>query len=95
MKNFQATTCAVLLTVMISSTALAGNIGGMRTNSAGNIGGMRGNAVGNIGGPSTEEAKDDGQETGNATPDLVLSIYGIYIFLVIVISKVGGLFVKM
>jgi len=39
-------TIALILTLMVSSTALAGNIGGLR--SAGNIGGLR--SAGNIGG---------------------------------------------
>ncbi|HEU4768646.1 MAG TPA: hypothetical protein VFS77_14785, partial [Pyrinomonadaceae bacterium] len=46
MKFVRPTLVALVLMVMVSSTALAGNIGGMR--SAGNIGGMR--SSGNIGG---------------------------------------------
>ena len=40
MTRFKHTLCAVMLTVGISSSVFAGNIGGMRTTSAGNIGGM-------------------------------------------------------
>ena len=46
MRILKPTILAVALTVMLCSTASAGNIGGMRT--SGNIGGMR--SAGNIGG---------------------------------------------
>jgi hypothetical protein len=46
MKYLKPTILASILTVIVSSTAFAGNIGGLRT--AGNIGGTR--AAGNIGG---------------------------------------------
>ena len=49
MKDLKPTILALTLTMIVSSTAFAGNIGGMRT--AGNIGGMR--TVGNIGGTRT------------------------------------------
>jgi hypothetical protein len=49
MKRFQSIICASLLTLAISSTAFAGNIGGMKANSAGNIAGL---STGNIGGLS-------------------------------------------
>jgi len=55
MKTLKPTLLAITLIVMVSSTALAGNIGGLRTTgniggtrSAGNIGGTR--SAGNIGG---------------------------------------------
>ena len=58
MKTLKPTLLAITLIVMVSSTALAGNIGGLRTTgniggmrSAGNIGGMR--SAGNIGGMRT------------------------------------------
>jgi hypothetical protein len=50
MKSLKPLVCASLLTVAISTSAIAGNIGGMRTTSAGNIGGLRTSQVGNIGG---------------------------------------------
>jgi hypothetical protein len=50
MNSFRPTICALVLTITLSSSALAGNIGGLRTNAAGNIGGLRTNAAGNIGG---------------------------------------------
>ena len=53
MTRFNHTLCAVMLTVGISSSVFAGNIGGMRTTTAGNIGGMRTTAAGNIGGMRT------------------------------------------
>ena len=53
MIRLNRTLCAVTLTVAISTSVFAGNIGGMRTTSAGNIGGMRTTAVGNIGGTRT------------------------------------------
>ena len=46
MRVLQPTILALTLTMVVSSTALAGNIGGLR--SAGNIGGTR--SAGNIGG---------------------------------------------
>ena len=46
MKILRPTILAVALTLMVSATASAGNIGGLRT--AGNIGGTR--SAGNIGG---------------------------------------------
>jgi hypothetical protein len=46
MKSFRPTIFALIFTLMVSSPALAGNIGGLR--SAGNIGGLR--SAGNIGG---------------------------------------------
>ena len=53
MTRFKRTLCAVMITVGISSSVFAGNIGGMRTTSAGNIGGMRTASTGNIGGLRT------------------------------------------
>ena len=50
MKRFQSILCAALLTLAISSTAFARNIGGMKANSACNIAGL---STGNIGGLST------------------------------------------
>jgi hypothetical protein len=50
MKSLKPIVCASLLTVAISTSAMAGNIGGMKTTSAGNIGGLRTSRVGNIGG---------------------------------------------
>ena len=49
MKDLKPTILALTLTMIVSSTAFAGNIGGLRT--AGNIGGMR--TAGNIGGMRT------------------------------------------
>ena len=49
MKIHRPTLLAVAFTLIISSTAFAGNIGGLRT--AGNIGGTR--STGNIGGTRT------------------------------------------
>lgn len=46
MKNLRPTIIVLILILMVSSTALAGNIGGLR--SAGNIAGLR--STGNIGG---------------------------------------------
>ena len=50
MRRLQSILCASLLTLAISSTAFAGNIGGMKANSAGNIAGL---SAGNIAGLST------------------------------------------
>jgi hypothetical protein len=53
MNRFKPTICALVLTMTISSSALAGNIGGLKTNAAGNIGGLRTSSTGNIGGLRT------------------------------------------
>ena len=50
MKSLKPVVFASLLTIALSTSAMAGNIGGMRTTSAGNIGGLRTSRVGNIGG---------------------------------------------
>jgi|GEM_PF-2490616 len=50
MTRIKPTICAIALSMVLSSSALAGNIGGLRTTAAGNIGGMR---TGNIGGTRT------------------------------------------
>ena len=68
MKRSQSILCASLLTLAISSTAFAGNIGGMKANSAGNIAGLStgniaGLSTGNIGGLSTGNI--GGLSTGN------------------------------
>lgn len=60
MDRLKSTICALIVTITISSTALAGNIGGMRTTSAGNIGGMRTSSAGNIGGMRTSSAGNIG-----------------------------------
>ena len=49
MKSLKPTLLALTLIMVVSSTAMAGNIGGLRTN--GNIGGTR--TAGNIGGTRT------------------------------------------
>jgi hypothetical protein len=53
MKSVRPIICASLLTLALSTSAVAGNIGGMRTTSAGNIGGLRTSRAGNIGGLRT------------------------------------------
>ena len=60
MKRTRKTLCASLLTLVLASTAMAGNIGGMKTNAAGNIGGLKTNAAGNIGGMRTNAAGNIG-----------------------------------
>jgi hypothetical protein len=57
---FKPTLCAVALTLVLASSAVAGNIGGARTNAFGNIGGAR---VGNIAG--TRTGNIGGTRTGN------------------------------
>jgi hypothetical protein len=56
MKRLRLTVSTLVLATTLSSSALAGNIGGLRTTAAGNIGGMRTNAAGNIGGLRTNSA---------------------------------------
>jgi hypothetical protein len=60
MKSARSTLLTLSLTVALSSTAFAGNIGGMRTTSAGNIGGMRTTSAGNIGGMRTDSTGNIG-----------------------------------
>jgi hypothetical protein len=54
MKRIQSALMASLLTVVLSSAAMAGNIGGMRTTSIGESGAQPVSTSGNIGGPSAK-----------------------------------------
>lgn len=78
MKRLKSVLGAVTVTVALSATTLAGNIGGMRTNSAGNIGGMRISSTGNIGGMRTDSTGNiGGMRTDSETSrDYSLAIYG-------------------
>ena len=61
MKRLQTIALASILITTLGSTALAGNIGGMRTDAAGNIGGMRTTTIdstGNIGGVLTQQSTE-------------------------------------
>ena len=53
MKSLKPLMCASLLTVAISTSVMAGNIGGLKTTSTGNIGGLKTTSAGNIGGLRT------------------------------------------
>jgi hypothetical protein len=77
MTRFKRTLCAVMLTIGIASSAFAGNIGGMRTNSAGNIGGMRTNSAGNIGGMRTNAVGNiGGMRIRPTSPDAEFAMLG-------------------
>lgn len=62
MKSLKPTILALTLTMVVSSTAFAGNIGGLRA--AGNIGGLR--SAGNIGGTRSNRIP---QSQPNVTPE--------------------------
>ena len=68
MKSLKPLVCASLLTLAISTSAMAGNIGGMRTTSAGNIGGMRTTSAGNIGGLRTSRVGNIGGVRAGTPP---------------------------
>ena len=79
MKSFQLMILTLTLMVTLSSTAHAGNIGGLRTNAAGNIGGLRTNSAGNIGGLRTNAAGNIGGLRTNSTQwgmDIEVVFYG-------------------
>lgn len=67
MKRIRRTLFASLLTFAIASTAMAGNIGGLKTNRTGNIGGLRTTAAGNIGGLRTNATGNIGGLRTEAT----------------------------
>jgi hypothetical protein len=75
MSRFKTTICALVLTMSFSASALAGNIGGLRTNAAGNIGGLRTSAAGNIGGLRTSSTlnTDGSTNDSNRRLDMELS----------------------
>lgn len=100
MKFVRPTLVALVLMVMVSSTALAGNIGGMRSSgnigglrSAGNIGGMR--SAGNIGGtrsaaiPTQGPSLTGSSETGRFNVDSALS--GSFAGLIRMLFEAGAL----
>jgi len=82
MNHSKSTLGAILLTVSLTTTALAGNIGGMRTSSVGNIGGMK-NVSGNIGGMKSVSGNIGGLET--ETTDETVSITNS------IVGNIGGL----
>ena len=67
MKFIRPTLVALILTITVSSTALAGNIGGLRSagnigmRSAGNIGGTRSAAIPTSQGPSFTVSSETGR----------------------------------
>lgn len=93
MRKLQTTLFAIALVTSISTTSLAGNIGGMRTTSAGNIGGMAMTSAGNIGGMRTTSTGNIGgmrSATGNSGSLKVIgSRLGIISDLT---GNIGGLF---
>lgn len=58
MNRFQSTLVASLLTVMLSSVALGGNIGGMRTTSTDDSSSREVTSSGNIGGLKSESSTE-------------------------------------
>ena len=69
MKSLKPLVCASLLTVALSTSALAGNIGGLKTTSAGNIGGLKTTSAGNIGGLRTNRTGNIGGLSTGTNPD--------------------------
>ncbi len=70
MKTLKPTILAFALIVMVSSTALAGNIGGLRT--TGNIGGLR--SAGNIGGTRSAGNIGGTRSTGTVSISMTPSL---------------------
>ena len=92
MRFLRPTLAALILTITVSSTALAGNIGGLR--SAGNIGGLR--STGNIGGtrsaaisPSQSPSFTVSSETGRFNVESALS--GSFAGLIRMLFEAGAL----
>jgi hypothetical protein len=69
MKKLKSTLLAVALIVVVSSTAFAGNIGGLRT--SGNIGGLR--TTGNIGGTRSAGNIGGMRTAGGTAPSIAPS----------------------
>ena len=67
MKRFKLTAYALTIVIALASTTLAGNIGGMRTDTAETTTGITSDAAGNIGGLRSEE---------EITTDLSVAIAG-------------------
>jgi hypothetical protein len=101
MRILQPTILALTLTMAVSSTAVAGNIGGLRSagniaglRTAGNIGGTR--SLGNIGGTRSARsgAQTDVPNTNPSTPRLELesAISGTFGSLIRMLLESGALF---
>ena len=77
MTKIKSTIVALVLTLTLSATAFAGNIGGMRAQSAGNIGGMRTQSTGNIGGMKADATGNiGGMKAISFSSDLSIMIAG-------------------
>jgi hypothetical protein len=88
MKSIRKTACASLLTLAIASTAMAGNIGGMKTTKDGNIGGLS-TSAGNIGGLRATTGNIGGLRTDSNTRETTESqLNGITVY---VAGNIGGL----
>jgi hypothetical protein len=70
MNRVKSITLALAMTLALSSTTLAGNIGGMRLQSAGNIGGMRTQSTGNIGGMKADSTGNIGGMKADSTGNI-------------------------
>lgn len=91
MRILQPTILALTLTIMVSSTAFAGNIGGMRT--SGNIGGLR--SAGNIGGTRSAGVPTTAAPIPNpaaSRTDLETPISGTFAGLIRMLLESGALF---
>lgn len=87
MKLLRSTILALTLSMIVSSTAFAGNIGGLR--SAGNIGGLR--SSGNIGGTRSAGIVPHSPLTNPATSRLDLTISGNLAGLIQMLLESGAL----
>jgi hypothetical protein len=91
MRIFQPTVLAVILTIVVSSTALGGNIGGTR--SAGNIGGTR--SAGNIGGTRSTRigtTSDGLNKEPTSRVDFEITISGTFASVIRMLLESGALF---
>ena len=87
MKILRPTFLALTVTFMVSSTALAGNIGGLRT--MGNIGGTR--SAGNIGGTRSAAFTPHGTARSTGRFDLEPAVSGTFGSLIRMLLESGAL----
>jgi hypothetical protein len=89
MKSLKPTILALTLTMVVSSTAFGGNIGGLRT--AGNIGGLR--SAGNIGGTRSNRISPSVPNVGpeQSRIDLESTFAGSFVGLIRMLLDSGAL----
>ena len=89
MKYLKPTVLCLTFTMVVSSTAFAGNIGGLRT--TGNIGGLR--SAGNIGGTRSNRISPDGPSVApeQSQVDLESTFAGSFVGLIRMLLDSGAL----